>query len=401
MTPETVKFNRVILLFLLAPVDAVVTFLVNQFLEGKGIDVGSYVHLTAFLVLLAITKTDRKFILFLLVYFALYSTLFHGALNNNAREVVTFVLACAALDFFSRHEIETDELQKYDRFFLYFAYSFALMYLISVYAFKGITLQRTTESITTRREWSNGFIIGHAYAYYAVVLGYYLMRRYSLAVALPIFLSSLVSGTRTGLVILFGTLLIHIVQKQKRLLPILSRLAVFLCVVFLVITILRQFIAPLDSALATFENSRLTAFSLYRPDSQTIEFTAGRLVLWTAAFADMRQSGLASRETILGRGPMAAQEANLRKFHNGLWMHNDFIQIVYCFGLLGLALYLFSLSKIVHFRNILVLYFLILSAASINGFYKYAALQIIIVFAVLHRAEVSTDQDSLLTAAPA
>ncbi len=74
-----------------------------------------------------------------------------------------------------------------------------------------------------------------------------------------------------------------------------------------------------------------------------VKFTSGRSIFWAADMKAWWASGLPYQ--ILGRGFNFVYDVNLVAINNKIWAHNDYINILLNFGLVGLGLYLYIYVK--------------------------------------------------------
>ena len=73
---------------------------------------------------------------------------------------------------------------------------------------------------------------------------------------------------------------------------------------------------------------------------------------------------------------------------NKIWMHNDFIEILFSLGFIGLLFYLFFFFKIINKYKSTYLFLFIVISGMINGFIYYNMIQVLLIFSFIHSTKL-------------
>lgn len=190
---------------------------------------------------------------------------------------------------------------------------------------------------------------------------------YMLALLIPS-LCILMGTTRTYLIVLLCAWLVFIyinMKNQKWFLPVM----IIGISAFIVIVIA----SPISEK---FINTGSRSDSLSMDPLEA--FTSGRSIFWAYDINAIFQNP--PFKIFFGNGVNWLFNLNRERFHNPLWAHNDFIQILSDYGALGLGIYLWSIKRIMTYflqkkgvSRILILTLIIMWAfnAFFNMFYTY------------------------------
>lgn len=207
------------------------------------------------------------------------------------------------------------------------------------------------------------------YVFALLTFQYYEYRKkiYMIALLIPS-LCILMGTTRTYLVVLLCAWLVFIyinMKNQKWFLPVmLIGITAFIMIVIS---------SPISEK---FVNTSSRSDGLGMDPLEA--FTSGRSTFWAYDINAIFQN--TPFKIIFGNGVNWLFNLNRERFHNPLWAHNDFIQILSDYGVLGLTIYLWSIKRIMtHFfrkkrvSRILILTLIIMWAfnAFFNMFYTY------------------------------
>lgn len=207
------------------------------------------------------------------------------------------------------------------------------------------------------------------YVFALLTFQYYEYRKkmYMLALLIPS-LCILMGTTRTYLMVLLCAWLVFIyinMKNQKWFLPVmLIGITAFIMIVIS---------SPISEK---FINTSSRREDLGMDPLEA--FTSGRSTFWAYDINAIFQN--TPFKIIFGNGVNWLFNLNRERFHNPLWAHNDFIQILSDYGVLGLTIYLWSIKRIMtHFlrkkrvSRILILTLIIMWAfnAFFNMFYTY------------------------------
>jgi len=118
-----------------------------------------------------------------------------------------------------------------------------------------------------------------------------------------------------------------------------------------------------------------------------------RYRIWYSWWIEVKQFNLF--EILVGKGYINAILANQRNLNYRIWFHNDFLNIFYSYGLIGLSLYVGFFVKIYHdFKSLIrqniflfIFYSTMVVTAIINGFYYYFPVFILYLFFLIIKNE--------------
>lgn len=158
-------------------------------------------------------------------------------------------------------------------------------------------------------------------------------RKNAILALLPIY-CLFAGGSRTYLAIglVLAVLLFYMVAPSKKifwisLIPIISLAVVFL----------------LNSNIINKINESMTVHSTDYYQDPLIKFTSGRSLFWEA---DMKAFFNGSKlNQIVGFGYNFVYDVNMTSIRNRIWAHNDFINILLCYGYIGLGCYIYFFLK--------------------------------------------------------
>ena len=213
-----------------------------------------------------------------------------------------------------------------------------------------------------------GFLISHSFGYYlAAFVVYFAYKK------------------KTPYMMIFTIICFFFCRRTNVLLCGLGWLYyIYLCYGLRVLLILLSIVvASAFLYLGTTSYLGDFAFSLDPADAESNAFSSGRTLFW-GMFIRLLQSGdMGVDKYLFGFGPASSVEFNRINAGLGVWMHNDFIDILYCLGGIGLCLYLWIITKTVKAMGWIFLFFVII-AANINGFMLYQTYPIVFIFAIIH-----------------
>lgn len=344
--------------------------------------------------------TKKKLILlfgiFLIFCFTFIFLLFGsstGKINNHFFNFLDFVMLC---NVFYDNEI-LDDFEKYFKkrkkiivLIVFFINAIELYFFISKKGF------------VSKWNWGGTFFIGtsampHTLSYLMIVtiIYSYLLflsnkRKYYLLFAILPFLFIFESGARVSLImcsflaIIFVDLMFS--KKNDLLFFKFIKLFVFVSIIFLVF---KENI--LESDLMSKINKRQSSGNN----------SAGRVTLWKDLINRFLNSptkwitGFGDDKVYIYSGMIPSVNVNI-------WAHNDYIQILFGKGLVGIILYLNSVKKFV--KNLLknngnlYSYFLILIyliASILNGFYNYKDIMLALPFIFLLNKYLNTNRNGV------
>jgi hypothetical protein len=326
-----------------------------------------------------------KFIYVLFGYFLATVFLFHSStLGERAFFSVNFLFTSACLYGLNKLDID---LEKFNvRHILICFFLFLFCYIISI---------DVSYQTFDGRVYYDGFVIAHHYAYIAAFFGYFFMLQQKTWIGIAVVLSGALVGTRSGLLV--SAIPFIYLAKQYFNQSDRSKIqkAVLLCVICIIglgatLFLFKKQIAPTINTFTT-----LSVEAIAENDEKSLnEFSASRTLLWALMFTQVEEDGF-TVPNLIGRGPASSKDFLDENFNMRLWMHNDFLDIFFCFGALGVGVYIFCICC--YYRETRDIYFLlmVLIAAFTNGFFPYIAVQ----FVALHLLviKINKKQDILIS----
>lgn len=237
--------------------------------------------------------------------------------------------------------------------------------------FFGVNSNFGMDQIHLRTYRSGFFRVPHVAAYWFGFLSLTAFKQYFqikksfwLFAGVIFFLLSIYTGVRTvALALILGGLLTLLLLSKTRWLGISFSMVLFAFVAFTPV------IQPF------FEGTLLGAF--FNLINQVVYSTqpSSRELIWSVWWEQMQSfNGL---EWLLGRSTSASHQANLIALNYDIWFHNDFLQIIYAYGLLGYFTYLFFWGVLIKQLTQQLNFWIItgifgaLFCAFFNGFYTY------------------------------
>lgn len=370
-----VPYNLKILdyLFFFPPIFAFLMYLIggDQF-SGMTFMVANIIG-TILLIALTPQKVNKKFLIIVALYFLLY--LFYGEQIEGAKiylcsTLYTFIL----LLYFGNNSYlvkgKNDEI-RLDRLIGAFTIILIVGQLLTIdnpMQFIRLNYSSVDEDALDKK----GFLISHAFGYYLSALTmYYAYRKKILYMVILSILCFLFSRRTVVLMCALGWLYYLNERFGKKTTIIASVLLVFVAITYMGTT-------------AYFGDF---SFSLDPDDNESAAFTSGRSRFWgTFVYFKLLSGRMPIWEYLLGDGP--ATSRNFNEIYSGIkvWMHNDFFDILYCLGIVGLILYVYAIYRSCKKLGLYFGIFLLLSA-NLNGFMLYQTYPIVYLFAVIKAFE--------------
>ncbi len=350
-----------IFLLLFYPILSLGTYIVNLIIGYKAFETPVILELIVLLFLLIKSRYDWTLILIFI--YALTNAYYFG----HPFGMIPITLAFYSLYLFSNVRIKGD-VSAYDNFIIPFAYVFVFLYLITAFI-NGKTVDDS--SAVEVRTYYHGFIVAHAFSYYTAILGYYITKRKSIWQAIPIFIAGILVGARSGWLLNFFSILAcfnlsHLFFIFRRIVRIL-------------------FYATLVLILVEYEDISMFLVNYFNAfnAADLIQYSNGRTGFWFLGINEIFSQNFFSSEMLVGRG--ATSSFDFLEHFVGLrvWFHNDWIEILFSFGILGLLIYVFFLYNFVKKTHSMFLLCFGIIAASVNGFIFYDTLFILLLSAAI------------------
>lgn len=300
----------------------------------------------------------------------------------NVNMVVYFPFFLMYIFYFVRNEYKILNFikanKKYINFIIYLwsIMTFISLFLPSSYIYEGETRGFVSFAGTT-------FLLCPIaiYMFILITIQFYLYKEkiYLLLLSLPS-LCILLGTTRTYLIGLFCAWLIFIYINMKN-----KKIFLWLCLIFIIFFIGIVIISPIKDKFIDVLN-RANEIGL----DPLVAFTSGRSLFWAY---DMEQI-LSNNwwNLLFGNGSNYLYDINKIEFHIPLWAHNDFIQILADYGIVGLIVYVYLIYYLIRkilkdinikYTIIIILVFMWFFIAFFNMFYTYFCTMLAFPFYVL------------------
>lgn len=319
-------------------------------------------------------KKNRKILACLAIYLIL-SLVLHEQVEGSRMYVSALLCSYAAFLYFLDFDEWNISVEKADFLFLSFIILLSIAQITSIE--DPLSFIRTNqESLEENALDKKGFIISHAYGYYLATFAFYFAYRKKIIWVIILTMLCYFFARRTNLLIIsFSWLYMGYSMYGKKIYYVL--VPIFAYVAFKVFN---------SAYMGEF------AFSLDTRDTESIAFTSGRSRFW-GTFLELYTSGnMSFKEYLLGMGPASSFDFNLTHAGLRVWMHNDFVDLLFCMGIIGLSIYVLLLYKQILKLGIYFASFAII-AGMINGFVIYSTLPVLCIFSFIkHLQEKDTHQ---------
>ena len=118
--------------------------------------------------------------------------------------------------------------------------------------------------------------------------------------------------------------------------------------------------------------------------------SSGRTTFWLHYMEDLGSGYFSYGQIIHGNGPASTPAYNAA-YSIEVWMHNDFLDLLFCLGVVGLLLYLLAMV-LVSIRLKLPFFLFFALAAMLNGFFLYCSVQIMLIFWLVAGEDAANDK---------
>lgn len=321
-------------------------------------------------------KRKRKIVSFFAIYLIL-SLVLNEQVEGSRMYVSALLCSYTSFLFFYDFDKWEFPVEKADRIFLLFILILSVAQIASID--DPLSFIRTNqESLEENALDKKGFIISHAFGYYLATFAFYFAYRKKILWVFILTGLCFFFARRTNLLIIaFSWLYIGYSRYGKRV-------YLFMLPIFLF------------GAYKLFNSSYMGefAFSLDTNDTDAAVFTSGRSLFW-GTFLNLLTSGkMTLTEYLFGMGPASSFDFNLT--HSGLrvWMHNDFVDLLFCMGIFGLAIYVVLLYRQISKLGIYFAAFAII-AGMVNGFVIYSTFPVLCVFSYINHLQKESDKSRI------
>ena len=317
-------------------------------------------------------KVRYLFLLMYIFFTIIYNIYLNGLNFYSDNMLFYFPFLIMYFNFFIKNkEFIKEFIKNHEKFldfivYLFSAIIFITLFLPSSYIYEGETRGFVSIAKTT-------FLLCPIATFiFAIIVVQYIFnnkkRMYLLLLIFPI-ICILLGTTRTYLGVLACAIFCFIyvlIKKKKNFIP----LVIMVSIVFVLIVL----ISPIkDKFTATYKRTELYGIDPLEA------FTSSRSKFWAYDLNCIFNSDI--KYFLLGHGINYLFEINYLKFGNPLWAHNDFLQILSDYGIIGLLIYLYMFlfiiknffkDKIIN-KKVLILICVVMWAfnAFFNMFYTY------------------------------
>lgn len=380
-----ITYLRFIFLFMIFPVVKVLVFFANIVGNLNLESWISYSYLLALCSLILFSNTKHALAYsVILVYALIYMYAFDfQPVNSRIAYLVRISFAAYALCFFSKVRFSLLNIKRIDKFIIWFSFFFILTYLLSVY----VNPHANRVGGMGTRIYYEGFMISHEFSYYCAILSLYLLFRKPWFYALPVILIGISVGARSGVLLIGLSLFYFIYQKYYRSRRVVARLPFVLLSIGLVVVVVFNLRVE---AIHLVED--LYREVLLGERVTTNDFASGRTIILYFFIYEVLNTGF-GLGNIVGRGPNSSVLFNDANIGNAIWMHNDFLEVFFTFGALGLTFFLYLIVNLVFKQRSWYLLFFILIAAVTNGFIYYNVAQVLLIVTIMNQNKMLVEND--------
>ena len=257
------------------------------------------------------------------------------------------------------------------KFVKWFAVTFVVAFIITAL----IEGKKIDNSGDQERSYYNGFIISHQFSYFAILLAFIFARFGKWSAAIGLILMALLVGNRTSYIILFFSFVMYLEASELNFFKSFSKKSSKLALAISALALIYFFyINPILN---------WRSISDFLLDSDNRDFTSGRSLFWYNGLDALLKLNFFSFNTFFGFGPAGVEILSSKLYNENFWMHNDFLQIYYCYGLVGITMYFYGLIYFVKKIKSSSVIWLVLFTAFFNGFYTYGAIQLLTMTALI------------------
>lgn len=372
--------NKFKIIFLLVPLNYLIDFSTFTIFHIH-IDLWSYIIITQMLLIAYWFKNQRIINILLLIYVIIYALSYTTGypLTNKVRYMLIFVSTISIMWLVIKNRNQIVIVSSKDKFFEIFSIFFITIFALSIPFV-------IPNSEVDNRLYLNGFLAPHHFAYYTAILGYFCLSRKKTILGLIILGFGVLSGSRTGVILAFLSLLFSFNNVFS-----VKSFLLFLFSVIIVLTISYfSFNEFIKTQLGYFQGSFSSATLSFDAYSQK-SFTSYRSIVWLNLLNDFLKNPL-DLYNFIGHGPKSSMSFNETKLGVAIWMHNDFFDIFYCYGYVGLSLFTYSIYKLIKSTKSFFLLIFILISSNINGFMTYDVTQILLVATIVILGKVNSNR---------
>ncbi len=347
--------------FLSLPILSLFNYIITLLIDVEIKDITAYLRLILIFAIILINKHNTLYYLFLFLYFTLYIIFTKNPypISAKANFMISFICFLSLTKFVTDNNIILTSKSG--------SYTFKYLDII-IHAFFIISfIVALISGITDKwgRIYLNSFLSAHNLGYILVAFSYYFLIIKKNRIGFLYILFSIILGSRT--VILMVLIIVIVYFKGRKLKEIIPALIIVLILGLLFLYFFNDII---NNQIEYYSSSlNLLRDFGYNDEEALSSFTSIRSLIFENMIIDVKKWTFI--DYIFGKGPLSSLIHNKNTIGYEIWMHNDFLDTFYSYGLFGLSLYLYSLIKIIKIKNYRAIGILIIIAALTNGFYTY------------------------------
>lgn len=369
------QFKRVILdyLFFLPPIFALLMYMIGGDEISSKIFMISNVIGIGLLITSTSSKYNRLLLLAVSAYFVSY--LFFSKEVEGSRMYLSSTLYTYLLLFYFASNayplVNVSQISHIDKLVLWFAIIIICGQLFTIdnpLSFLRFNYDSVDEDALEKK----GFLISHAFGYYLASLTMYFAYRKKVMYMIVLSFLCFFFSRRTVVMMCALGWFYYFRERfgYKKALIVASVIGVLLVTYI--------------GANAYFGDF---TFSLDPYDNDSASFTSGRSRFWGSfIYFKLLQGNISFEELFYGAGPASSRNFNLQYCGIEVWMHNDFFDILFCLGILGVGIYICAILVSSKKLGIYFCLFLLLSA-NLNGFMLYQTFPVVYLFSVIKAIE--------------
>lgn len=372
--------SKLVLLLLLQIIERFISFYLYQFFKITFPPV--IIDGTIFLILLTIPQPPKARITAITLFVA-YATYFSSILNSTSGYgnllfwinfiYITLILSSDLIENISPPLLNGKKI------------AWFTLILLSAYTLSSLWGEIYYANNQDAREGlMYGFIWPHSMGYWVLALGLNLIayRYIFFSIALSLFGLTLPSRIATMCSLILLTAILHSIRsspiKHNKPLSMLKNIS--LLNVFFIITLLLWYkwsdITSVDRAVSTL----MMISDVDNIQGKTLSLiTSGRSWFWYEMYDYFFSNTVPTYNHILGISPSVVKELNQQVTGLYIWMHNDWLESLYSYGICGFLIYTYAITNFIKNTsyNIFISTF-ILFATLLNGFFPYHCIPFII-----------------------
>lgn len=353
-----INLNFLFFLFLSLPILSLITFLFSTIgIEIK--DLTAYLRFLFVLIYIFYDKNNRILHLFLFLYLFAYVLFTDNGypFTSKANFMINFTCFLSTSIFFYKKGLEIPKNQR--------GFKITSLMILSFFVISAIVIILNGVLDIYGRVYLKSFMSVHSLGYVLVAFSIY-SYFFKKNISYILLLFSVILGSRT-VVFMVLIFVFYILFNQKKKLKILYLSFIF-CILFYLLYI---FLPDVLSNQIEYYLSLFYEIQQYglKDDSVLKDVTSSRSTLFDNMLFELQNWSF--YEFFIGKGPLSSVVYNYKIAGVQIWMHNDFLDTFYSYGIIGFSMLIYTLIKLLIVKNSFVIVLIIIVSAFLNGFYTY------------------------------